>query len=355
MCSWFVLSDRNARLLSRSPLLASLGKCRAGDSAVKLHMPAVLITGALLGLVACSSPTPTISPDNSVPITRTDGAATLVHAGERSERIVLDNVLIVPGDEIRTADDQAATVRLTDGSTLRLEPGSRLNLFALRSSDRQPLFRLLEGAVNGELHSPSVSVQAYKETPMNFRIVPTDLTIQPRAGSGSFRLWLDGNTLKGAIIDGDFNVQAGNQQTTLPPGWQASVEPGKDLQIVSLITPTPASPLTTGAPTATPIPIITLTATNTPVETPTETPTETPLATATETPTATLTPMATLVRRTVIPRLITPTGPRVANTPLPPPTDKPAPRPKKTNPPQPTNPPPPRPTIPPPRPTLGAQ
>jgi hypothetical protein len=337
---------------------------------VKLSSFFLLLCCALPGLVACGGQAATVSPENSAPITRVDGAATLVRAAGHGESALPDNTTLAPGDEIRTAANQSVTLQLSDGNTLHLEPGTRLNLFSLRPPDRRPIFRLLAGAVTGQLRGSAFDTQAYQETAVNFRILQSNLTIVPRTGPGKFRLWVDDNILRASISEGEFDVQSENQQATLPAGWQASVEPGKALQIVSLVTPTPVPLSATEAPTATPIPIITLTPTRMPTATPQATPTYTPTATptATLTTTAIATGTATRVRRTIIPRSATPTTVGVADTPLPPPTDKPDPRPKKTNPPPqsteppppPTNPPPPPPTEPPPtqapptpRPTVG--
>lgn len=324
------------------------------------RLPFFFMLCALLGLVACGGQPSTVSPENLLSIARIDGAATLVQAG-RGKSALPDTTTIVPGDEIRTTADQSVTIQVSGENTLRLEPNSNLTLLSLRPPDRRPVFRLQTGAVTGQLSGPTFSVQAYKETAVSFRLLQSNLNVLPRTGPGKYRLWLDDNTLKASVIEGEFDVQAGNQQATLPAGWLASVEPGKALQITSVVTPTRAPLSATEAPTATPIPIITLTPTNTPTITPQATSTHTP----TMTPTATATKTATRVQRTIIPRSATPTVVGVVDTPLATSTDKPGPRPKKTNPPpqpteppQPTNPPPP--TEPPPtqepptpRPTVG--
>lgn len=290
----------------------------------------LLMSGALLGLVACSGQPSTVSPEMLQPIARVDGAATLVRAAGRGEEALSDTTTISPGDEIRTAN-QSVTIQVSDGNTLHLEPDSRLTLRALRSSDRRPSFQLVTGAVTGQLRSPAFNTQAYKETVASFNMLQSTLIVLPRTGPGSFRLWIDADTLKATVIEGEFDVQSENQQATLPAGWQASVEPGKALQIVSLVTPTLAPPSAPAAATATSIPILTLT----PTTTPTVTPQATPTATPTSTPTATATRTATRVRRTIIPRSATPTAVGVTDTPLPTETDRPGPRPKKTNPPPP--------------------
>jgi hypothetical protein len=313
---------------------------------VKRCLPFFLLICTLPGLIACGDQPAAVSSENSLPITRVDGAATLVRVAGRGESALPETVALAPGDEIRTATDQSVTIQLSEGNTLHLEPDSRLTLFSLRPADRRPVLELQTGAATGQLRGPAFTTTAYKEVVASFQILQSTLTVLPHTGPGSFRLWIDDNTLKASINEGEFDIQAGNQQATLPAGWLASVEPGKALQIEMIVTPTPAPSSAVGAPTATPITIITLTPTNTPTVTPQATATLTPSATAT--PTAIPTKTATQVRRTIIPRSVTPTAAVVVDTPLPPPTDKPEPRPKKTNPPQPTNPPPPQPTNPPP-------
>jgi hypothetical protein len=325
----------------------------------------VWLLAVMLALVvvsaACGGQQPAINPENAVSITRADGSATLVRAPGNNASNLPDSTLLAPGDQLYTPPDRTATVQFADGSTLQLGPNSHLVLYSIGPTDRAAIFRMLSGSVKGDLRSNAFEVQAYEEVAVDFSMALTDLTALPRGVAGTYQLGFDGRILKAVVNSGEFDIRSGNQQATLPPGWQAIAEPGKSLQIVSLFTPTPAPPSAPEAPTATPIPIIILTAVNTP--------TETLLAPATNTSTATSTPTATRVQSTIIPRSAIPTSRVVTNTPLPPPTEKPAPRPKNTNPPPPpptdkpepppTNPPPPPPTNPPPpqptdRPTLTA-
>ncbi len=250
--------------------------------------------------------------------------------------------MLVPGDHLYTASDQTVTLQFSDGSTLQMGPDSHVVLLDISSADRTAIFRLLAGSVTGVVRSRVFEVQGYKEVALNFSMVVTDLAAVPRDVAGTYQLSFDGNILKAVVNSGEFDIRSGNQQATLPSGWQAIAEPGKSLQIVPLITPTPAA----GAPSATPIQIISITPTNTPTSTPSATGTAT--ATATKTPT----PTRTRVRRTiVVTNTPTPVTSVVADTPVPPPTEKPDRPPKPTNPP-PTNPPPtnPPPTKPPPTP-----
>jgi hypothetical protein len=302
-------------------------------------------------LAACGGQPPTINPENAVSITRTNGAATLTQPLNKTEKALPENTLLVPGDHLYTASDQTVTLQFPDGSTLQMGPDSHVVLFDIGSADHMALFRLLAGSVTGVVRSRAFEVQGYKEVALNFSMVVTDLAAVPRDVAGTYQLGFDGNLLKAVVNSGEFDVRSGNQQATLPSGWQAIAEPGKPMQIVPLITPTPAA----GAPSATPIQIISITPTNTPTTTPSAT------GTATATKTSTPTPTRTRVRRPVVtttPPLL-PTG--TGDTPVPPATEKPDRPPKSTNPP-PTNPPPtnPPPTNPPPtaepptpRPTVG--
>ncbi|CAG0967505.1 hypothetical protein GPROT1_01301 [Gammaproteobacteria bacterium] len=316
-------------------------------------LAAVLTLAALLA--ACGGQQPAINPENAVSITRTDGSASLARVSDNSQGDLPDSTLLVPGDQLYTAPDRTVTLQFTDGSTLHIGPDSHLSLFALRSSDRAPIFRLLAGSVRGDLRSNAFEVQGYKEVAIKFNMVVTDLAARYRGVVGTYQLGFDGNTLNAVVNSGEFDLQSGNLQATLPTGWQAIAEPGKSLRIVSLITPTPASPSAADVPTATPIQIITVMPTNTPTQTPTETSTATGTATATATPTR----PATRAPRPTITNTPTPTPGLPTDTPLPPPTDKPEPPPRPTkvptnppppptNPPQPTDTPEPPPTDPPP-------
>ena len=309
--------------------------------------PVALFALAVM-LAACGGQPPTINPENAVSITRTDGAATLTQPLNKTEKALPQNALLVPNDHLYTASDQTVTLQFSDGSTLQMGPDSHVVLFDINSDDRVPIFRLLAGSITGAMRSHAFEVQGYQEVALNFNMVETDLTVVPRDVAGTYQLGFDGNLLKAVVNSGEFDVRSGNQQATLPSGWQAIAEPGKPLQITLLITPTPAA----GAPSATPIQIISITPTNTPTATPSAT------GTATATSTRTPTPTRTRVRRTVVVTSTpTPATIIITDTPLPAATEKPGHPPKPTNPP-PTNPPPtnPPPTNPPPpteRPTPG--
>jgi len=304
--------------------------CQAG-------LPAVMLTLVVV-LAACGGQQPAISAENAVSITRTDGTATLARAGDQSEGDLPESTLLAPGDHLYTAPEHTVTLQFPDGSTLQLEPDSHLMLFSIRPSDRVAVFRLLAGSITGNLRGNAFEVQAYEEVAMNFRMELTDLAAVPRGMAGTYQLGFDDTTLKAVVNAGEFDLRSGNQQATLPAGWQAIAEPGLSLQIVSLITPTPAPPSATEAPTATPIQIISITPASTPTETPIAIKTMT--ATPSHTPTRVPTRAATDVQRTILP---VPT-----NTPVPPATEKPEREPQPPPPPDPTEKPAPEPTEPPP-------
>jgi hypothetical protein len=309
-------------------------------------IPALLLA-LMVVLAACGGQQPTINPDNAVSITRASGGATLVRAVGGSQSDLPDNVLLAPGDQLYTAPDQTVTLQFPDGSTLQMGSDSRLQLLSIRPVDRVAVFRLLAGSVTGRLRGDAFEVQGYREVAMNFRMVVAELIAVPRGAAGTYWLGFDGDTLKGTVNAGEFDLRSGNQQATLPLGWQAIAEPGKPLQIISLITPTPAPPSATEAPTATPIQIISITLTNTPeatrtsaatatstlTRTPTRAPTRVPpQITNTQAPTA----APTIVVDTPVPTA-TPKPPKPPTDPPPPPTNPPPP---PTDPPPPTNPPP---------------
>jgi hypothetical protein len=304
-------------------------------------IPALLLA-LMVVLAACGGQQPTINPDNAVSITRASGGATLVRAVGGSQSDLPDNVLLAPGDQLYTAPDQTVTLQFPDGSTLQMGSDSRLQLLSIRPVDRVAVFRLLAGSVTGRLRGDAFEVQGYREVAMNFRMVVAELIAVPRGAAGTYWLGFDGDTLRGTVNAGEFDLRSGNQQATLPLGWQAIAEPGKPLQIISLITPTPAPPSATEAPTATPIQIISITPTNTPTMTPATTNTSIPTATRTPTrvaprPTNTYTPAPTIIIVDTPVPTATPKPPKPPTDPPPPPTNPP---PLPTDPPPPTNPPP---------------
>jgi hypothetical protein len=301
----------------------------------------VLSLALAVMLAACGGEQPpTIDPDNTVSITHTEGTAMLVRATSAGDVSLPTSYLLAQGDQIYTSPDQSATLQFPDGSTLR-GPDSHILLFAIRPSDHAAIFRLLSGSTVGDLRSKAIELQAYEELAISFRMVQTDLTAVPHSDTGTYQLGFDGDVLKAVVSAGEFDMRSGNQQATLPSGWQASVEPGKSLQVASLITPTPAPPDIEVA-TATPIQII--------VITPTRTPTEIPLVTDTATATRTPTRTPTRTQPTIIAGTPTVAPTIIINTPVPPATEKPNREPKPPPPPPPPPPEPPEPPPPPPEP-----
>ncbi len=312
----------------------------------RIWPPAILLVVVAV-LAACGGEqTPTINPENTLSITRADGAATLVRAVGGSEDQLPESFLMAPGDQLYTVPNQTSTLQFSDGSTLQLGSDSHLLLFSIRPQDHVAVFRLLSGTTVGDLHSNLFEMQAYEEQALNFHMVQTDLTAAPSSVAGTYQLGFDGSLLKAVVSAGEVNVRSGNQQATLPAGWQAIVEPNKPLQVASLITPSPAPPSATEAPTSTPIPIILITLTSIPSETPLATDT----ATATFTPTGTPTRIQRTITTNIPTDVPTDVSTVAVDTPVPTAPPKPNRPPKPTNPPQPTNPPPPPPTNPPPPP-----
>lgn len=289
----------------------------------------LILSVSLLMVAACGgNQLPVVDASNAVPVTRLDGAATCLACGVNEGKPLPDTLLLTAGNKIVTAD-QSVTLQLSDGSTFRLQPKSLLILQQIHSTDRRPVFRLMRGELDANAHSDGFSVQAYREAAIELTMVSYDLTVVPHNTASIFRLWFDANTLNAYVEAGEAGVQAGNQQATLPVGWQAIVEPGASLKLVQVLTSTPSASDTV-PPTAT--------------ATPTQTPTDTPTPTPTQTPTRRPTRIPPTVQPTVTP---TPSG--VPQEPTQPPaTKKPESRPKPTNPPPPppTNPPPPPPDTP---------
>jgi hypothetical protein len=308
-----------------------------------------MLLALLVMLAGCGGQQPaTINPDSAVSITRVDGLATLARPSTGKQGELAESDQLIANDHLYTAANQTVTLQFPDGSTLQMGPESHMLFYALRQADRVAVFRLLAGSVTADLRGDTFEVQAYEEVAMNFNMVVTDLTAVPRGVAGRYQLGFDGNVLKATVIAGEFDLRSGNQQATLPAGWQAIAEPGKSLQVVSLITPTPAPPSATEAPSATPIPIISIT----PTKTPTLSPTATNTATRTPTPTRTPIRIVRTATGTATPTVIVDT-PILSATPRPGKPPQPTnPPPQPTNPPpQPTNPPPPPPPTEPPRPT----
>ena len=301
---------------------------------MKSRINSVLLVVLIIGLfsAACGERAQVVA-DNGLQLTRLEGDGLLQRAGTRNQTGLPASFKIGPGDEISTASDQALTLQLTDGSVLRLEPGTRISLAGIQASDDRPIIRLWRGDLHVSARSDQFLLETYRDVAIRFSMVPQQLSLQPQGSVNELHLWFEGDTAKVYVENGEINVQADTLGGKLTTGWQAELEPDQPLRLIQVLTPTPGptpTPTDTLTPTVTPLP------TDTPTETPTSTPTPTPTPTPTRRPTLPPIPTAT---PSIVPITDTPSPPEQGPGPKPP---------KPGNPP----PPPPKPpTVKPPRPT----
>ncbi|MFZ5917562.1 MAG: hypothetical protein ACOYZ7_11550 [Chloroflexota bacterium] len=201
------------------------------------------------------------------------------------------------GDQIQAPPEEPspATFRLTDGSTLRIEPGSVVQLVQSTPPETLPTFRLTQGRATVQVASAPPLFEVYVAVTESFTFEFLSLTVSEALPGTSFELWLDGTKAQVAVGQtGSVRVSNGQNQTVLQPEWLAWADLDAEIHVVKpqpTATPTPTPSLT---PTASPSPTVT------PTPAVTATPTPTPTATATPTVDVTVTPTATPTTRTVI-------------------------------------------------------
>jgi len=217
------------------------------------------------------------------------------------------------GDRIRVpeAETSPAEFRLTDGTTLHLDPGTVLQLVEPGPPETRPVFRLVKGRMAVTVASSDQLFDIYLSVPASFTYETLNFVIDGQQTGTAFQVWLDETTARIAMgTAGLALVTTGEDEATLEPEWEAWAELDGEIHILKPRppdTPTPtvtATPIVTATysptPTATPSPTPQFTETPTPTSTPTLTPTPTAVR---ETPTPVATPTPTVKPTVVLPQL----------------------------------------------------
>lgn len=184
------------------------------------------------------------------------------------------------GDQLRVLQEEveAAELRLPDGTTMRLEPGTVLELMQTLPPEPRPLFRLLEGRIIVAAASSEQLFAVYVSVTESFTVETLNFVVSDPGADSIFQLWLD-ETVPYILLEAgqSLRVSTAEDERFLEAGWQAWAElENKQIHVIK--------PL----PTDTPTPTNTSTPTTTPTPTGTATPTETATPTHTATPTLTL-------------------------------------------------------------------
>ena len=194
------------------------------------------------------------------------------------------------GDQIRVPEEETSPteLRLADGTTLRLDPGTVLQLVEPPPPETRPVFRLVEGRIAANLASSDQLFDIYVSVPASFTYNTLNFVVDSQQTGTAFQLWLDEATAHIVVgTEGLVRVTTDEDEAILEPEWQAWAEIDGEIQTIEPRPPDTPTPTVTATPTATHSPTPTLTAT--------------PSPTASPTPTATLTPTPTKVRETPTP------------------------------------------------------
>lgn len=223
------------------------------------------------------------------------------------------------GDQVGVLEEATspAELRLADGTIVRLEPGTVLQLVQPPPPDSRPVFRLVEGSIAVDAVSADQWFDIYVSATESFTYEFLNFTVLNQQAGTTFRLWLDGTTAHLVMgTEGQVQVSTEEDEATLEPEWEAWAELDGEIHIRKPRqpdTPTPtrtatpthsATPTPTATPRVTPTPTATWTHALTSTLTPTLTPTSTPTGAAGQkTPTSPVTPTPTVKATVSLPQL----------------------------------------------------
>ena len=193
------------------------------------------------------------------------------------------------GDQIKVPEEETspAELRLSDGTTVRLESGTVLELSAPIPPEKRPIFRLLKGRIDVDAASADQLFEAYITVTAAFTFETLDFVVDVQQASSAFQLWLKENTAHISLTTGGpVQVSTEEDEEVLEAEWQAWAELDGEIHIIKPRPPDTPTPTVTTTPTHSPTP----TTTNTPTVTPTPAITSTSTLTPTLTSTLTSTP-----------------------------------------------------------------
>jgi hypothetical protein len=198
------------------------------------------------------------------------------------------------GDQIKVSEEETspAELRLSDETTVRLEPGTVLELSVPIPPEKRPIFRLLKGRIDVDAASADQLFEAHIAVTAAFTFEILDFVVDVRQASSAFQLWLEENTAHISLTTGGpVQVSTEEDEKVLETEWQAWAELDGEIHIIKPRPPDTPTPTVTTTPTHSPTPTTTDTPTMTP--TPVITSTATPTPTLTATPTSSPTPHST--------------------------------------------------------------
>ena len=275
----------------------------------------------LVLLAACQfpfSPTPTPTPYGSdAEIELVSGKAWARPAGGDSWTEFHGHLSLLFNDRIRVPREETlpAELRLPDGTTVRLDPGTILQLLQSPRPESRPVFRLVQGRIAVIAASSDQLFDIYISATEAFIYESLNFVVDSQQAGTAFQLWAGETTAHIAMgAEGLVEVYTAEDKAVLEPEWEAWTELDREIHVVKPRPTDTPTPTETSSPTPSSTPTATATATSTPTVEPTPTATLTPTVTPTLTlPTPTPTPTPTT----------TPTPTRAAPSATPTPVDTP--------------------------------
>ena len=190
---------------------------RAKRVAVPVTLALVLIVGVIVGVSRSSSPSYALTSKCTLSIL--SGSVDIGVPGISGTEPGTDGMTLIAGSRVKTSPDSSALLTFFDGSTLKLEPGTEIEIEQLGLGDRQTITIVLKQCI-GKTWSNVVkmAVPHYEiQTPSAVALVRGTQFVTEVDEMG---------VTKVTTAEGLVSVSAQGGEVYLPVGQQTVVEPG---------------------------------------------------------------------------------------------------------------------------------
>jgi hypothetical protein len=246
----------------------SLQRCRVNDvqqrkqrSRLTIGSGIAVIILILLCTVACGSSDGALAKGGINMIVLSGQAKIQQSNGGNTSVVEGQEAVLSAGDQI-TADEAGVKLLLADGSLLRLNPDTDLQVVTFSAKGTARLSQL-KGRLEVEGASPLLTVEISTSVSDAFALKTMQFTVTPAVRDTTFRLWIDGDNAHLTVEAGEVNVTNDDRMETIPAGGEVKPIPGEGLEVILPQTEAPVKPTATPdpSPTIAPRPSPTATAT----------------------------------------------------------------------------------------------
>ncbi len=179
----------------------------------------VFVSLCLLRLSAEDPPSES-SANSPTTIVELGGTVQISLSGSAEWRSAAINQILKPGDRIRTLVESRATIRLSDRSVIRLNQSTLVEIQAPTQPTARKRFRLRSGKLFFLNREKPSDIEF--ETPLaTGAIRGTEFLLEVSETDGSTRL---------TVLDGEVDLQSGDEFTTMTDGEQALIRPGAQIK-----------------------------------------------------------------------------------------------------------------------------